>query len=351
MRFSATYKTDLTYHFVSYVAAFTISISRSISQCESHGDAALVPTSSSSSTAVTVSGTSQSSLSATISSSAKDVTDVGSGSGSGAIALPPLATSPITVITTTANQATSASSAGPHMLQFKERTMSITSVTEEDDEPVSLLSERCRYISVSEEDENAIAEMVTDTMVTSTTTATTTTSTLSMSLTSSASGAAAVPATNLQTTVITEQPTASKLELDLMLASADINPIVTDTSYTTTTTQEVHEPHELLMTNTLTTSISKSSSVMPEEEEVGGSSSSIGEGVINVTPQILVAPALTQSQQSNATAAIFIPPTSTEMIDKSSPSIPTSIGTTTSEDSDEYRSLEPKDDADFPISE
>lgn len=276
------------------------------------------------------------------------MTDVGSGSG--AIALPPLATSPITVITTTANQATSASSAGPHMLQFKERTMSITSVTEEDDEPVSLLSERCRYISVSEEDENAIAEMVTDTMVTSTTTATTTTSTLSMSLTSSASGAAAVPATNLQTTVITEQPTASKLELDLMLASADINPIVTDTSYTTTT-QEVHEPHELLMTNTLTTSISKSSSVMPEEEEEVGSSSSIGEGVVNVTPQILVAPSLTQSQQSNATAAIFIPPTSTEMIDKSSPSIPTSIGTTTSEDSDEYRSLEPKDDADFPISE
>ncbi|XP_055905202.1 RB1-inducible coiled-coil protein 1 isoform X2 [Eupeodes corollae] len=36
---------------------------------------------------------------------------------------------------------------------LKERTISITSVTEEDDEPISLLSERCRYISVSEEEE------------------------------------------------------------------------------------------------------------------------------------------------------------------------------------------------------
>ncbi|XP_055851819.1 RB1-inducible coiled-coil protein 1 isoform X2 [Episyrphus balteatus] len=36
---------------------------------------------------------------------------------------------------------------------LKERTISITSVTEEDDEPISLLSDRCRYISVSEEEE------------------------------------------------------------------------------------------------------------------------------------------------------------------------------------------------------
>lgn len=39
---------------------------------------------------------------------------------------------------------------------IKERTMSVCSVAEEEDEPISLLGERCRYTSLSEEDEKVI---------------------------------------------------------------------------------------------------------------------------------------------------------------------------------------------------
>uniref|UniRef100_T1P9B2 Alg9-like mannosyltransferase n=1 Tax=Musca domestica TaxID=7370 RepID=T1P9B2_MUSDO len=278
-----------------------------------------------------------------------------------------MATSPITVITTTASSSSHHSSAGnvsgPQMLTFKERTMSITSVTEEDDEPVSLLSERCRYISVSEEDENAIAEMVAETMVTSAnaaavTSAAATSSSLSMSLTMSATTAApATTTTNQQTTVITEQPTAtaSKLELDLMLASADINTTLTDTI--TTTTQDNNENITTTTTQTNTTSSNiphNPSALSSTTADVDASNSGYGDDV--ATPQIVVASTSSAASSSSATAAaaatpLFITPSSNEVADKSSPSIPTSIGTTTSEDSDEYRSLEPKDDTDFPISE
>ncbi|XP_061390309.1 RB1-inducible coiled-coil protein 1 [Musca vetustissima] len=300
--------------------------------------------------------------------------------------LPPLATSPITVITTTASgsgQAASSNTA-PHMLTFKERTMSITSVTEEDDEPVSLLSERCRYISVSEEDENAIADMMAmETMVTSagataavTSSATNTTSSMSMSLTASSSSTSApmAAATNLQTTVITEQPTAtaSKLELDLMLASADINTTLTDTiTTTTTTTTATHDNNENIKTTTATPETNSTISDMPPPHNSALSSTTAAAGGIgdkdadgaavadSATPQIVVAPSTASTSSLSSTtaagttaSAIFITPSSNvEMADKSSPSIPTSIGTTTSEDSDEYRSLEPKDDTDFPISE
>ncbi|XP_005184835.1 RB1-inducible coiled-coil protein 1 [Musca domestica] len=367
--------------------SFTTSISRSISQSESHGgDNILAPSSSSatntssssspSSTAVLGSGTTPSSSSSYSThgvtlTAAKDVVD-STTSGSGAATTLPMATSPITVITTTASSSSHHSSAGnvsgPQMLTFKERTMSITSVTEEDDEPVSLLSERCRYISVSEEDENAIAEMVAETMVTSAnaaavTSAAATSSSLSMSLTMSATTAAptTTTTTNQQTTVITEQPTAtaSKLELDLMLASADINTTLTDT-ITTTTTQDNNENITTTTTQTNTTSSNiphNPSALSSTTADVDASNSGYGDDDDDVaTPQIVVASTSSAAASSSATAAaaatpLFITPSSNEVADKSSPSIPTSIGTTTSEDSDEYRSLEPKDDTDFPISE
>jgi len=59
---------------------------------------------------------------------------------------------------------------------FKERTVSISSVNEEEDE-ASLLSERCRYISVSEEDELLALAAGGSTETTITTAATTTAAT------------------------------------------------------------------------------------------------------------------------------------------------------------------------------
>lgn len=238
-----------------------------------------------------------------------------------------MATSPITIITTTANQ--QATTAAGTMLPFKERTISITSVTEEDDEPVSLLSERCRYISVSEEDGNHLAGSVVD-----------------------VDGDGSKPIQSLQhlqqTTVITEQPTAtaSKLELDLLLAaSADKNNTNTITS--------------IIDDDTYTTI---ADSFIPDASSGIGSQDGDDE---SQTPQIIISTSttsltptsslLTQSSVHNATSdAILIPSFNQqqkyEITDKSSPSVPTSVGTT-SEDSDEYRSLEPKDDADFPIAD
>ncbi|XP_065355086.1 RB1-inducible coiled-coil protein 1 [Calliphora vicina] len=290
--------------------SFSTSISRSISQCESHSEASQASCSAAAGANTAASGTSPS-LSATTNTSSgigslpKDVVDA-------AVATTiPMATSPITIITTTANQA--AAAAPNALLAFKERTMSITSVTEEDDEPVSLLSDRCRYISVSEEDENLLAAGA------------------------DVATATATQNNNLQTqpqhqqqqtTVITEQPTAtaSKLELDLMLASAEINNVTAAAATNTTTTTTTQDDSEAFVATTVSTSVG--------------------------TPQIVVSTPSTSymlTQTTNTSAAIFIP-SNQEMTDKSSPSIPTSIGTT-SEDSDEYRSLEPKDDTDFPISE
>ncbi|XP_013106284.2 RB1-inducible coiled-coil protein 1 [Stomoxys calcitrans] len=346
------------------VEYFTMSISRSISQCETHNYAALAPASSSSLSATT-------SMTVTTSINAATANDIVDGL-SGAEALPPLATSPITVITTTASQSMANSAGGTPMLAFKERTMSITSVTEEDDEPISLLSDRCRYISVSEEDENAIAEMVEETMAGIMTTTATVAAATAPTL------GAVVTATNLQPTVITEQPTAtaSKLELDLMLASADIN-TTTDTPYTITIepTGEAEENTVTNINNNTVCSSSSSSSLntntaastlaalnMPEV--VGGNRDDDDvDAASTFMPQIMVPSMETlhhqQQLSATTTAAIFISPpppqpsssSPSEMAEKSSPSIPTSIGTTTSEDSDEYRSLEPKDDQDFPISE
>ncbi|XP_075145909.1 autophagy-related 17 [Haematobia irritans] len=340
------------------VESFTMYIRRSISQCESHNFAAIAAAPHSSSMSATTSMSVTSTYNAT---TTKDIVD----GLSGAEVLPPLATSPITVITTTAANQGMANSSGPQMLSFKERTMSITSVTEEDDEPVSLLSDRCRYISVSEEDENAIAEIG---ELSSTTEAT---PSITTAITVPTLGTLA--ATNLQQpTVITEQPTAtaSKLELDLMLASADINTttttettpqytIITEEAATTTSLSETD-----IDTNThINRDLSSSSCSSPIKTRntnaplysevtagvVGSNNNNNDEYGVGCMPQITLP--LPDLQPSPQTAAIFItPPPSSDMTEKGSPSIPTSIGTT-SEDSDEYRSLEPKDEADFPISE
>lgn len=322
-----------------YLTAFNTSISRSISQCESNVDAAVASTSSTvfavSSTGTT--GTLPSFSGASYASATSCI-----GCGIDKVDGDAVANASHVTATGTASGNRSASAV---MLAFKERTMSITLASEDDDEPVSLLSDRCRYISVSEEDENALAELVAATMTTSAVTAATTSST-------STTSSSLATSTNLQqTTVITEQPTAtaSKLELDLMLASADINNTTKQNTTTLNDQDNANEGegddnedgNETIMTNTITTSMS---SVGPDVS-VGGD---IYMGVMQ-TPQIVVA-GPTTPQQSTTTAAIFITPSSTEMTDTSSPSIPTSFGTT-SEDSDEYRSLEPKDDADFPISE
>ncbi|KAM7361657.1 autophagy-related 17 isoform 2-T2 [Cochliomyia hominivorax] len=314
--------------------SFSTSISRSISQCESHSEASQASSSTATAVTNTVSGTSPTPSAITttstsgISSLAKDVVDAAVACTNANNTIP-LATSPITIITTTANQTTAAttpaslSSTSTAMLMFKERTMSITSVTEEDDEPVSLLSERCRYISVSEEDEKLLANAVEPTSSPSSSTSPNVTSVgggeVVAMVTSATSGNLANQNKNLQTTVITEQPTAtaSKLELDLMLASADINNPTT----TTTTTSELDSA--LTLTNVL-----------------AAETSNTQDDFVSTTTTI-----------TSITSAIFIPSNiSNEINDKNSPSIPTSIGTT-SEDSDEYRSLEPKDDTDFPISE
>ncbi|TMW53832.1 hypothetical protein DOY81_001117 [Sarcophaga bullata] len=305
------------------------SISRSISQCESHSEVSQASSSAA-----------QASTAVTGTSPAVTYTSYGTGSVSkDSIDAPttiattiPMATSPITIITTTANQQTTTAVA---MQLFKERTMSITSVTEEDDEPVSLLSERCRYISVSEEDANLLASSSGD---------------------ADGDGIAissSKPIQNLQhlqqTTVITEQPTAtaSKLELDLLLAaSGDKN--TTNTS---------------ILDNDTCTNITDS--FIPDDMITSGTELSYQDGDDDsLTPQIIVSTStsltptatslLTQSANNTPSEAIFIPSSNQqqkfEMTDKSSPSVPTSVGTT-SEDSDEYRSLEPKDDTDFPIAD
>ncbi|XP_017082176.2 RB1-inducible coiled-coil protein 1 isoform X2 [Drosophila eugracilis] len=231
---------------------------------------------------------------------------------------------------------------------FKQRTVSITSVNEEDDESPSLLSERCRYISVSEEDELHAAggsvSAITATIATSITTAaalTTTTTTAASAVVGASTKTAATAATQAQS-VITEQPTASsKLKLDLLLASADI--------ITQPLTQQPHqqrqEPgqHVDVESAAPVAETSPNQTIQPENPEPE-------------TITIYVPPNLpTESTVTTNTSASILASISAEPIISTAPMLPMSIGTAAiSEDSDEYRSLEGKDDGDaddFPISE
>ncbi|KAL7729564.1 hypothetical protein ACLKA6_007851 [Drosophila palustris] len=220
-----------------------------------------------------------------------------------------------------ASMVSGASIGGSSVYQsFKERTVSISSVNEEDEESTSLLSERCRYISVSEEDELlalAAESTITTTTTTAAAAATTTTTaaaaaTSTQATTTTITEAAATTAATQAQSVITEQPTASrKLKLDLLLASADIilQPL-------TQQPQQQEEEQE------------------KEKLEDGTQSDAVADTTTTTTDNHKC----TQSRIGSTAA------TDVETI--------VSAGTATiSEDSDEYRSLEGKDEADFPISE
>ncbi|XP_064553484.1 RB1-inducible coiled-coil protein 1 isoform X2 [Drosophila montana] len=248
----------------------------------------------------------------------------------------------------------STSIAGSSVYQsFKERTVSISSVNEEEDESASLLSERCRYISVSEEDEllalaaggggggtestKAIAAAATATASTKAATATITET-------------AAATATQAQS-VITEQPTASrKLKLDLLLASADIitqsltqqqqpqqqQPQQAKESEKKSKEAAQSEPVADNTTTTITTNVPNPVSAANLSE--------LAEEPVNIYVST-AAVATTTTTITTATVADVV--VVVEPIVNTAAILPRSIGTATiSEDSDEYRSLEGKDEAD-----
>ncbi|EDV43789.1 uncharacterized protein Dana_GF16341, isoform B [Drosophila ananassae] len=231
---------------------------------------------------------------------------------------------------------------------FKQRTVSITSVNEEDDESASLLSERCRYISVSEEDElraaggtaTAAAESATATAVASETESSRTTAAASAP---AATPSPAVMAATQAQSVITEQPTASsKLKLDLLLASADIitQPITQQQTLEQEPRDEVKSLEPVAESNPQSNPNQTTPTEEPQPEPI----------TIYVPQNPLEVPAITSS-------ASILASLDTEPIISTAEMLPMSIGTTAiSEDSDEYRSLEGKDDGDadnddFPISE
>ncbi|XP_017008274.2 RB1-inducible coiled-coil protein 1 isoform X1 [Drosophila takahashii] len=221
---------------------------------------------------------------------------------------------------------------------FKQRTVSITSVNEEDDESASLLSERCRYISVSEEDELHAAggsvSAITAAVATATSTVSAPTTTTTATAVAGPTTTAATAATQAQS-VITEQPTASsKLKLDLLLASADI--------ITQPLTQLPHQQRQEQKQKQHVEETSPNQTIQPENPEQ--------ETITIYVPPNPPAP----STATNTTSASILGPIIAEPIISTAAMLPMSIGTAAiSEDSDEYRSLEGKDgDADdFPISE
>uniref|UniRef100_A0A1A9WH20 RB1-inducible coiled-coil protein 1 n=1 Tax=Glossina brevipalpis TaxID=37001 RepID=A0A1A9WH20_9MUSC len=266
--------------------SFSCSISRSLSHYEGHSEAAASTTVAPVNLAIASStGMGAASLIAAGSTSIadQDVVDMPSST---------VVTTATTV--TTATQLASSGSA-TSSLKYKERALSINSINEEDDEPVSILSDRYRYTSVGEEDETATAVITAST--------------------SKQISEEEQPVTTTQPhSVITEQPTASKLIMDLILASTALS--VTTTTNTTTFTST---------TNTINTDNLSSCS---DEEDL----------------QPLI-------QQSETFPIRNLGTASTERTDQDLPSILNSTATNTSEDSDEYRSLEPKYESDFPILE
>lgn len=215
---------------------------------------------------------------------------------------------------------------------FKERTVSISSVNEEEDESASLISDRCRYISVSEEDE-LLAVTATATTTTTTITASTTTITeAAIATTSAAAVAAAATATATQAqSVITEQPTASrKLKLDLLLASADIitQPL---------TQQQIREEEEVEEAGD-DNKAGKSREQPDEAELVKQTKSDDAARLASETQN-------PENESTNQPLNIYVTTTT------ATPDGAGAVGKTISEDSDEYRSLEGRDESDYPISE
>ncbi|KAH8416965.1 hypothetical protein KR222_000213 [Zaprionus bogoriensis] len=214
---------------------------------------------------------------------------------------------------------------------FKERTVSISSVNEEEEESASLISERCRYISVSEEDELQALAAAAAGGAEKTPTASTTTLNEALGATTTASSlAAAASAATQAQSVITEQPTASrKLKLDLLLASADII-----TQPLTQQQQQQHQQQEEQQAEQM-----KHGKKLGEEQRLAATESD---------------PA---AESTDEPVNIYVPSAGCNQdVAKTVATTAATAGATVaagafSEDSDEYRSLEGKDEADFPVSE
>ncbi|KAH8311651.1 hypothetical protein KR044_007361 [Drosophila immigrans] len=263
-----------------------------------------------------------------------------SGSVAGFISRSQLSTAVRDAVDASMVSASAASLSGSSVYQsFKERTVSISSVNEEEDESTSLISERCRYISVSEEDELlalAAGSDSTATITTSTTTAAAAAATPTITEAAAAAAATATAATQAQS-VITEQPTASrKLQLDLLkldllkLASADITiqPLTQQPQ-----PERKEEQKEKL------------------KDEEGAQSEAVADTTTTTTTTTMTTnetnPQSEPTDQPDNVAAT----TSVAVVEATTSTSTTTAAATISEDSDEYRSLEAKDEADFPISE
>ncbi|XP_017142924.1 RB1-inducible coiled-coil protein 1 [Drosophila miranda] len=243
-------------------------------------------------------------------------------------AAPATGSAPVAVASLTRDAVDAPGTSGSSVyLGLKQRTVSITSVNEEDDESASLLSERCRYISVSEEDELLAAGG---------TAMVATVPTVAATALAVAAEAGAGAATQAQS-VITEQPTASsKLKLDLLLASADI--------ITQPLTQLPERQDEATAAPVAPVAGQNPNEAATGESEVTADAKEPQPITIYV-PAAPGKPAGVRAEEP--------------VISTTAPIIPMSIGTAAiSEDSDtEYRSLEGREDteadadADFPISE
>lgn len=191
-------------------------------------------------------------------------------------------------------------------LGFKERAVSFSSVTEEDEEPLSLVSDRCRYISVSEEDETVKTTTVTSMKVQQ----------------------------YEQQSVITEQPTYAsdrQIQWDLMLASKDISEMKTTPDNTTNNT-------------TITVTMDDSNTPL----NLQGNSSKTEE----MEHDSKYSPTFALEKDKDTIDVGFEKEESdgVSMLPIEHQAKPTTTKYS-SEDSDEYRSLETKDDGDFLISE
>lgn len=199
---------------------------------------------------------------------------------------------------------------------FKERAMSFSSVTEEDEEPISFISNRCHYVSVSEEDK--------------------------------ATSTAVTTLTNVQQyeqqSVITEQPTSAsehKLQLDLMLASKDINEIKTINTSNINTTLTIPTADSTTLTSRQNAKLKNKIELNTEiDNELSPGFSSIIHKTGSLAAEIDETDSIKHGSDGGPMSLLLVDPQIKQATTKYN-----------SEDSDEYRSLEAKDDGDFLISE
>lgn len=241
-----------------------------------------------------------------------------------------------------------ASTSGSSVYQsFKERTVSVSSVNEEEDEPASLISDRCRYISVSEEDELLAATTTATTTITASTItltdaaiASTSAAAAAAAAQAAAAAAASAAAATQAQSVITEQPTASrKLKLDLLLASADI--------ITQPLTQQHIQEEEEEVEKAGDEEGAETSGKQRKQQQVEA------EQVKETKSDIAVGGGVASDPQTDQPVNIYVTPSTSTTTATAGGTAGAGAGAvkSVSEDSDEYRSLEGRDEADYPISE